>query len=85
MHYNRGMTNEELKAILDRVLTWPPEFQEMAVEVLLDIEARQRGEPYRPSEEELAAIRQGLEQVERGEFASDGEVEAVFRRFDVEK
>ena len=30
----------------------------------------------------LAAIDEGLAQLERGEFASDEEVEAAFRRFD---
>ncbi len=36
---------------------------------------------YTASLEELAAIDEALAQVERGEFASDAEIEAAFQRF----
>ena len=38
-------------------------------------------EPYVLSEEEIAAIDQGMAEVERGEFASAEEVEALFARY----
>ena len=74
------MTKEDIKAVLDRVLTWPPERQENAVEMLLMLEA-QEGEFYHPSDDEWAAIQEGLEQARRGEFASDEEMEALWKRF----
>jgi len=39
------------------------------------------GTTYTASPEELAAIDEALAQAERGEFASDAEVEAAFQRF----
>jgi hypothetical protein len=35
-----------------------------------------------PDDETRATIRESLEQARRGEFASDAEIEAAFRRFD---
>jgi hypothetical protein len=34
------MTKEQIKAVLDRVLTWPRQRQEDAAQVLLDMEER---------------------------------------------
>jgi len=75
------MTKEQIKAVLDRVLTWSPERQQDAAEMLMVLEA-QEGELYHPSDEEWAAIQQGLEQARRGEFASDEEMEALWKRFE---
>src|SRR5881409_1340728 len=36
------MTRDQVKAILDRVLTWPPERQQDAAEILMGIEAQDR-------------------------------------------
>jgi hypothetical protein len=74
------MTKAEIKAVLDRVLSWPPERQEDAAAMLLTLEA-QEGEVYHPSEDEWVAIQEGLDQAKRGEFASDEEMEALFSRF----
>ena len=73
------MTKSEIKAVLDRVQTWPLARQQDAAALLLAMEAEGL-EPYEPTEEEHAAIRKGLAQAERGEFASD-EVAALWRRF----
>lgn len=40
------------------------------------------GEPEVVSPEHLSAVLDGLAQAKRGDFASDAEVEAAFRRFD---
>jgi predicted transcriptional regulator len=72
------MTRDEVKEVLDRVLTWPPERQEDAAELLLALEA-QEGEFYRPAEEELAAIEEGLFQAKRGEFVSAEEIAALLK------
>jgi hypothetical protein len=60
-------------------LTWPDERQQEAVEVLLELEAENNG-VYHPSDEEWAAIQEGLDQVERGETLSLEEVEARWRQ-----
>jgi hypothetical protein len=58
------MTKDQVKEVLDRVLTWPPERQEEAAELLLALEAGE-GEFYHPSDDELAAIEEGF--AEHGE------------------
>jgi len=74
------MTKDQIDAVLDRVRTWPPERQEEAMRVLLEIEAK-GPEVYQLSEEELADIEEGMAEVRRGEFASDEEVAALFNRY----
>jgi hypothetical protein len=61
------MTKDQIKEVLDRVLTWPPERQQDAAQLLLVLEA-QEGECYHPTEDELAAIEEELAQAKRGEF-----------------
>jgi hypothetical protein len=73
------MTKAEIEAVLDRVKTWPPERQEEAMRVLLEIEAEVTG-VYQLSPDELADIEEGLKEIERGEVASDAEVAAAFGR-----
>ncbi|MBI5131036.1 MAG: hypothetical protein HZA66_16470 [Rhodopseudomonas palustris] len=70
------MTDEQVKEILDRVLTWPRERREDAAQLLLALEARE-GEFYRPDDDEWAAIEQGLAQARRGEAASAAEIAAL--------
>ena len=77
--YDWRMTKAEIDAVLDRVRTWPPERQEDAVRVLLEMEAAGTG-VYELSEEELADVEEGLREIERGEVATDEEVAALFSR-----
>jgi hypothetical protein len=70
------MTDEQVKEILDRVLTWPRERREDAAQLLLALEARE-GELYHPQDDEWAAIEEGLAQAKRGEFASAAEISAL--------
>jgi predicted transcriptional regulator len=65
--------------VLDRVRTWPPERQEDAVRVLLEMEA-EGTQIYQLSEDELADVEEGLREIERGEVATDEEVAALFNR-----
>jgi predicted transcriptional regulator len=74
------MTKTEIDAVLERVRTWPPERQEDAVRVLLEMEA-QGTEVYKLSDDERAAIEEGMAQARRGEFATDEEVAALFARY----
>ena len=78
--YHLYMTKAEIEAVLDRVKTWPPEKQEEAMLVLLEIEAGVEG-VYQLSPEELADIEEGMAEIRRGEFASDEEVAALFNRY----
>jgi hypothetical protein len=61
------MTEDQVKEVLDRVLTWPPERQEEAAQLLLYLEAH-GGALYHPDDDELAAIEEGLAQAKRGEW-----------------
>ena len=72
------MSKEQIKAIFDRVLTWPPERQQDAAEMLLMLEAHE-GEFYHPSDDEWAAVQEGLEQAKRGEFVPDEEMLAFWK------
>ena len=74
------MTKEQIDSVLDRVRTWPPERQEDAVRVLLQMEAAGT-EVYVLSDEERAEVELSLEEARRGEFATDEEVAAVFNRY----
>jgi hypothetical protein len=73
------MTKAQIKDVLDRVLTWPVERQQDAADMLLLLEA-QEGELYHPTDEEWVAIQEGLDQARRGEFVSDEEMEAFWKR-----
>jgi hypothetical protein len=69
------MTKDEVKAILDRVLTWPPADQEKVARFARDVEAR-LGDDI--SDEEWKIIE---ERAARRDLASDEEVERVFSRY----
>jgi predicted transcriptional regulator len=73
------MSKEQIKAVLDRVLTWPPARQRDAANMLLWLEAKE-GELYHPSDDEWAAIQEGLDQAKRGEFVPDEEMDAFWKR-----
>ena len=70
------MTKEQVKEVLDRVLTWPLERQEDAAQMLLALEARE-GEVYHPDDDEWASIQRGFAQAKRGETVSAEEIAAL--------
>jgi predicted transcriptional regulator len=74
------MTKEQIEQIFERVRTWPPERQQDAAQMLLLME-EQGVRPYELDEDERREIEAALAEAERGEFASDEEVEAVFNRY----
>jgi hypothetical protein len=74
------MTQEQIKAIFERVLTWPVARQEDAARMLLLLEGQQ-GEMYHPSDEEWNAIQEGLEQADRGEVVSDEDMDRLWKQF----
>jgi predicted transcriptional regulator len=73
-----AMTKDQVKEILERVLTWPPKRQEDAAQMLIALEARE-GELYHPDDDEWAAIGEGLAQAKRGEAVSAEEIAELFK------
>ena len=71
------MSKEEVKAVLERVPTWPEDLQQELAEVALEIEAQLALVEYEATPEELEAIDEGL----AGEAASEDEVRATFALF----
>jgi len=59
MCYNGIMTKDQVKEILDRVLTWPPERQEAAARVLSELE-QQNEDTLQLTEEQAAEVRRRL-------------------------
>jgi hypothetical protein len=77
-HYSQNM-NQMAKDILRRVETWPEEDQEELAELAREIEARRTG-VYVLDEDEDAAIREALAQLDRGEGVSEEEMDAFWKR-----
>ncbi len=71
------VTKEQVKAVLDRVLTWPRERQEELAEIALEIEAEFGSQVHHATADELRA----LDAAELSGIASEEEVEAAFRAF----
>ena len=74
------MKTKELASILERVENWPEAAQRQLAEIALEIEQDLGGE-YKATPEELAAIDEGIAAADRGEFATDEQVEAVLAKF----
>jgi predicted transcriptional regulator len=74
------MGKDEIAWLVDRVAALSEEAQAELVAALAEIEAKHAG-TYRLSDKERAGVRRGLEEMRRGQFASDEDVEAVFKRF----
>ena len=74
------MMNADLRRVLARAERWSEDEQEELAQVALEIEARRHG-LYSATPDELAAIDEALSAVERGEIASEAELEAVFARY----
>jgi len=70
-------TREQVKAVLDRVLTWPRERQEELAEIALEIETEFGSQVYHATPDELRA----LDEAELSGIASEEEAEAAFRAF----
>jgi predicted transcriptional regulator len=72
--------NKIAENILDRIAGWPEEAQAELMQSIVDIEAKHLG-VYRLSDDERAAVREGLAQAARGEFVPDDIVEAYFKKY----
>ncbi|MCZ7659499.1 MAG: hypothetical protein M5U07_17325 [Xanthobacteraceae bacterium] len=69
-----------LERALAVVRRWPAARQDEAAELLLALD-RLGADPHVASEDELAAVDEALAQAERGEFATDAQVEEAYARF----
>jgi hypothetical protein len=71
------MTKEQIDSVLDRLHSWPQDRQEDAVQLLLAMEAEGTS-TFILSATERTELQATLEAADRGETATDGEVDAVF-------
>lgn len=71
--------SKRLEKALEAVKTWSADRQDTAAEILEHLDSLE-AEPYELSPEERADLEEALEEVKRGEIASDAEVAAVFAR-----
>ena len=67
------------KKLLEQVESWPAEDQEELAQYAREIEARRRG-VYTVDEEEEAAIRRGLAELDRAEWVSEEEMRSFWKR-----
>ena len=75
------MTKDQVKEILDRVLTWPPKRQEDAVRLLSDMEA-QDASPYRLTDEQVAEVERRRADFAGGRerYATEEEMAALWKK-----
>ncbi len=75
------MTNEQVKEILDRVLTWPPKRQEDAARVLTEME-KQDASPYHLTDEQVEEVERRRADFAAGKerYATDDEMAALWKK-----
>jgi hypothetical protein len=73
------MMNTTLQKLLPKIGTWPDEDQEALAEAAREIEAMRTG-VYALSPAEDAAAVEGLQQADRGQFADDARIRALWKR-----
>jgi predicted transcriptional regulator len=67
------------KKVVEEWASWPEEDQQELAEYARQIEARRSG-VYVVDEEEEAAIREGLAQLDRGEYVSEEDMRSFWKR-----
>jgi predicted transcriptional regulator len=72
--------NDLSQEISNRISDWPDEAVAELLQAIDKIEIK-HSLVYRLSDDERAAVREGIAQAERGEFASDEQVAVFFNRF----
>jgi hypothetical protein len=75
------MTNEQVKEILDRVLTWPPRRQEDAARVLTEME-KQDASHYHLTDEQVEEVERRRADFAAGKerYATDEEMAALWKK-----
>ena len=79
--YNGAMTKDQVKEILDRVLTWPPKRQEDAARFLREMEAQDTS-PYRITDHQVEEIERRRADFMSGKerYATDEEMAALWKK-----
>ena len=72
-----------LEKALEAVRLLPPESQDEIARTILRLAIGEKGKPEKIDPAHLPDVLESLAQAKRRQFASDAEVEAAFRRFDV--
>jgi hypothetical protein len=73
------MSKDQIEAVLERVRSFPLPRQEDAARMLLAMESEAVG-TYDLSGEERADLEAALEEIARGDLATEAEIETVFAR-----
>ena len=75
------MTKEQVKEILNRVLTWPPERQEDAARVLSEME-EQDARPYHLTDEQVKEVARRRADFKGGRerYATEDEMAALWKK-----
>jgi predicted transcriptional regulator len=71
--------NAKLQNLFERIAALPDELLDEIEQSIDEIE-RWRGDVFRLTDEERAAVRKGMEAARRGEFVTDEELAAFYRR-----
>jgi hypothetical protein len=74
------MPTELIKNLLERVEAWPEAAQAELAELALEIDAGLGGGKYHATPEELAGIKRGLKDAREGRFATDEQIEELFKK-----
>jgi hypothetical protein len=79
--YAHTMTAKKLKDVLQRVEAWPEAAQAELAELALEIDAGLGAGKYHATPEELAGIRRGLKDAREGRFATEEQIEELFKKY----
>ena len=71
--------SKSTQELFKRIEALPPEDQDELAEVVREMEARRTG-VYEPTPVEEAAIREGLEELDRGAWVSEEDMRAFWKR-----
>lgn len=72
---------ERLNQAIEAARRLPPEEQDEIARLIMDVVHGASADVYVLSDEERAAIQEGIDQADRGDFASEEEVKALLARY----
>ncbi len=75
------MAAPDLKDLLERVRSWPEEAQNELAAIASEIESELQGGEYLATQDELQIIDAAMSAIDRGEVATEADVQAAFAKF----